>query len=258
MNPLLLGNTILNDMIEKKLIGIKTSFEDEGADFVDVLFLKTFCDRNNIPITLKISGGEAIRDIKDANKLQISKLVAPMLESKFALEKFIQSCEKHYTVEDYKLSMNVESKTCYDNIDDIFQSEHINKLTSITVGRGDLVQSFEHDRYDGAVDSDFTLHISEIVFSKAREKNLGCTLGGSMTVSSKDFVMNLINKNLLDKFETRNVIYSKEALEYYSFEELIDSALQFELEYLKGKRDYYNNLYSQDFSRIEKLSKKYV
>jgi hypothetical protein len=258
MNPLMLENAILNEMIEKGLVAVKTSFEDEGADFVDVLFLKTFCDRNNIPLTLKISGGEAIRDIKDANKLQISKLVAPMLESKFALEKFIQSCQKFYAVENYKLSINVESKTCYENIDEIFGSECISKLSSITVGRGDLVQSMNFDRYDGAVDSDATLKICRDVFSRARKKGLGCTLGGSMTVESKNFVQTLVQEDLLDRFETRNVIYSKDALQHHSFENLIHAALQFELQYLKGKREYYNSLYSQDFLRINKLSKNYV
>jgi 4-hydroxy-2-oxoheptanedioate aldolase len=258
MNPIDLENDIINDLIDKKLIGIKTSFEDEGADFVDVLFLKTFCDRNNIPLTLKISGGEAIRDIKDANKLYISKIVAPMLESKFALEKFVQSSDKFYTVENKKLSMNVESKTCYDNIEDIFSSKYITSLSSITVGRGDLVQSFDYDRYNGSVDSDFVFDICVNVFTKSREKGLGCTLGGSMTTDSKTFVTKLIEMNLLDNFETRNVILSKYALNHYRFEDLIDSALIFELNYLKGKREYYNNLYSQDIARINKLSKNYV
>lgn len=258
MNPTLLENGIMNDLIQKGLIGIKTSFEDEGADFVDVLFIKTFCDRNNIPLTLKISGGEAIRDIKDANKLQIQKLVAPMLESKFALEKFVQSCKKFYDVEKNSIAMNVESKTCYENFDEILNSKYINELSSITVGRGDLVQSFDYDRYDGAVDSEFTLNLSRDVFTKCREKKIGCTLGGSMTASSEYFVKILIEEDLLDKFETRNVMYSKDALNHYSFSELIDSALKFELQYLKGKREYYNNLYSQDLLRIEKLSKKYV
>lgn len=249
-----LNNSIILDLASKNLINIKTSFEDEGADFIEVLFLKTFCDRNNIPLILKISGGEAIRDIKDANKLQITKLVAPMLESKFALEKFIQSCDKHYTVDNPYLSINVESKTCYDNIQEIASSPYFSKLNSITVGRGDLVQSMELDRYNGSVDSDDILNISRVVFKLARQKKLGCTLGGSMTSSSEKFVTTLIEEGLLDKFETRNVIFNKESLTYYSFSDLIKAALDFELNYLKSKKDYYNNLYTQDLNRINKLS----
>jgi hypothetical protein len=251
-----LNNDVILSLANKNLISIKTSFEDEGADFVEVLFLKTFCDRNNIPLILKISGGEAIRDIKDANKMQIKKLVAPMLESKFALEKYIQSCDKYYTVSDNELAINVESKVCYDNLKNISLSPLFTRLTSITVGRGDLVQSMELDRYDGSVDSELVLNISRDVFKIARKNNLGCTLGGSMTVSSKDFVLTLINEGLLDKFETRNVIFDKMALQYYDFSTLIQTALDFELNYLKSKRDYYNTLYNQDINRINKLSNK--
>jgi hypothetical protein len=249
-----LNNPIILQLANNNLVSIKTSFEDEGADFIEVLFLKTFCDRNNIPLVLKIGGGEAIRDIKDANKMQINKLVAPMLESKFALEKFIQSCEKHYDVTNGKLAINVESETCYKNLQDIFSSPYFSKLSSITVGRGDLVQSMELDRYNGAVDSEEVLNITRNIFSLARTKNMGCTLGGSMTSTSEKFVITLIAEELLDKFETRNVIFNKEALNYYSFSQLIKAALEFELNYLTAKRDYYNNLYNQDIIRINKLN----
>ena len=87
-------------------MGIKVSFEDEGADFMDVIFLKAFCDKNKIPITLKIAGAEAVRDIKDASKLQVRKLVAPMIESVFALEKFIKSADKYYTIDGGKICIN--------------------------------------------------------------------------------------------------------------------------------------------------------
>jgi len=249
-----LGNAVIQSLSERGLVGVKTSFEDEGADFIEVLFLKTFCDRSNIPLTLKISGGEAIRDIKDANKMQIKKLVAPMLESKFALEKYIQSCNKYFTVPHGELAINVESQVCYDNFDSMYLSPYFNQLTSITVGRGDLVQSMELDRYNGSVDSQQVYEMSRKIFSLARKKNLGCTLGGSMTTSSESFVTSLIQEGLLDKFETRNIIFSKSALDLYSFSDLIKAALSFELEYLISKRDYYNNLYNQDVTRINKLS----
>lgn len=246
----------ISDLSIKKLVSVKTSFEDEGADFNEVLFLKTFCDRSNIPLYLKISGAEAIRDIKDANKMQVQKLVAPMIESKFALEKFIQSCEKFYTVTDGKLGINVESKTTYDNIDDMFSSKYIGRLSSITVGRGDLVQSYEMNRYNGSVDSDEIFEKCVKVFTLARKHRLTCYLGGSMTKTSEPFVRNLIDRGLLDYFETRNVIYHKDSLNEYSFAELMDGAMKFELKYLTEKRDYYNALFKQDLTRIEKLTSK--
>ena len=188
--------------------------------------------------------------------MQIGKLVAPMLESKFALEKFIQSCDKHYTVENSQLAINVESKTCYESIESIAASPYFARLSSVTVGRGDLVQSMELDRYNGSVDSEEVLNMSRVVFGLARKHKLGCTLGGSMTASSELFVTTLIGEGLLDKFETRNVIFDKKALAHYTFSQLIKAALDFELNYLKSKREYYDSLFNQDITRINKLSQK--
>ena len=251
-------NQTIKSLIDDNLLGIKVSFEDEGADFMDVIFLKAFCDKNEIPLTLKIAGAEAIRNIKDASKLQVKKLVAPMIESKFALEKFIKSSQKYYSIEDGKICINVESKQAYDNIDEMFSSDYINKLSSITVGRGDLVQSYDMDRYDGAVDSDKIFEITKNVFKLARSKNMGCALGGSMTADSEGFIKKLIDENLLDIFETRNVMVKSEALQKYKFKDIIESALDFELNYLMFKYTMWDNLINHDKLRIQRLSKKNV
>tara|TARA_B110000858_G_C17774869_1_gene461699 strand:+ start:781 stop:1548 length:768 start_codon:yes stop_codon:yes gene_type:complete len=249
-------NKTIQSLIDNNLLGVKVSFEDEGADFMDVIFLKAFCDKNKIPLTLKIAGAEAIRDIKDASKLQIEKLVAPMIESKFALEKFINSTDKYYSVENSKICINIESKQAYDNIDDIFSSSYINKLSSITVGRGDLVQSYEMDRYNGGVDSEHIFNITKKVFELARSKDIGCAVGGSMTADSENFIKKLIDENLLDIFETRNIMVKAEALKTHNFKDIIESALDFELNYLMFKYTMWDTLINHDKLRIQRLSKK--
>ena len=248
-------NKIIRQLIQRNLINVKVSFEDEGADFIDVLFMKSFCDKNDIPLVLKLGGAEAIRDIKDANKLQIKKIVAPMIESSFALEKFVKSVDKYYVVEDGSICVNIESKQAYKNIEEMFSSKYINKLSSVTVGRGDLVQSYNMDRYNGAVDSLEIFGITKHIFELAKDKNLSCALGGSMTVSSKDFIERLVQSELLDVFETRNVMINVDALTYFDFDEMIEAALDFELKYLKFKSLYYDKLISHDKNRIKRLSK---
>ena len=249
-------NRIVKDLIIKNLLEIKTSFEDEGNDFIEVMFLKSFCDDMSLPLTLKLGGCEAIRDIKDANKLQIKKVVAPMVESVFGLEKFVKTCEKFYNVENHQLAINVESKQCIENIDEIFSSKFIGSLSSIVLGRGDLVQSYGLDRYDGSVDSEKIFEIAKTVFTLSRKNNLNCMIGGSMSAASENFVTSLIDENLLDKFETRNVIIRCDAINHYKFEDIIRCSLEFEINYLKYKRDYYGRLYLQDEMRIKKLSSK--
>jgi hypothetical protein len=83
---------ILTDLIENEgLIGIKTSFEDEGALFNETVRLKEVCNQAKTKITLKIGGPEAIRDLKDSSIIGVKGLVAPMVESEFGLKKFIQA-----------------------------------------------------------------------------------------------------------------------------------------------------------------------
>jgi hypothetical protein len=250
-------SNLFKKLAEKKIIGIKVSFEDEGADFVDLLSVKFFCLQYGIDMTLKIGGPEAIRDLKDANKLQINSIVAPMVESKFALEKFINACKNFLSHEKLKLGFNVETILAADNFIDISNSSAFSELNSVTIGRGDLVQSMELGRYDGSVNSDKLFEISKKVFEISKAKNKQCMLGGSMTADSKSFVLNLIELNLLDKFETRNIIIHKEALGVESFDNLMELAFELEYDQMKTRRTYYEKLFDQDLVRIKRLSNKY-
>ena len=74
--------SILTDLIENEgLVGVKTSFEDEGALFNETIRLKEICNQANTKLTLKIGGPEAIRDLKDSSIIGVRGIVAPMIES---------------------------------------------------------------------------------------------------------------------------------------------------------------------------------
>ena len=97
MNKLELSNvSILKDIVEHNgVIGIKTSFEDEGASFNEVLRLKELCNQAGTKLLLKISGAEAKRDLADSIVIGVKGIVAPMIESPFALEKYIEFIGKY-------------------------------------------------------------------------------------------------------------------------------------------------------------------
>ena len=118
---------ILTDLIENEgLIGIKTSFEDEGALFNETIRLKEICNQANTKLTLKIGGPEAIRDIKDSSIIGVKGLVAPMIESEFGLKKFIQSVNTHIPqdlLSTINLNINIETITAISNIEKILGLE---------------------------------------------------------------------------------------------------------------------------------------
>ena len=114
---------ILTDLVENYgLIGVKTSFEDEGASFNEVLRLKEICNQSKTKVTLKIGGPEAIRDIKDSMIIGVKGLVAPMVESEFGLTKFIGAVNSNLpseVVSSLQLNVNIETISAVLAIDKI-------------------------------------------------------------------------------------------------------------------------------------------
>ena len=93
-------------------IGLKAEFESEGSTYEEVLALKKLGDKNNLPIVLKIGGCGALRDIQEAKKIGVSSIVAPMIESKYALNKFVETVRKVY-LEDEKIKILIVSRELY-------------------------------------------------------------------------------------------------------------------------------------------------
>ena len=73
------------------------------------------------------------------------------------------------------------------------------------------------------------------VFTKAKEKGLKTALGGAISLDSIDFIKKLSDRDLLDKFETRKLVYGKNSIS--SIDKAINLGVKFELTWLKSKED---------------------
>lgn len=245
---------ILTDLIENEgLIGVKTSFEDEGALFNETVRLKEICNQGKTKLTLKIGGPEAIRDIKDSLIIGVKGLVAPMVESEFGLKKFIQSA-KAYIPEDslnsIQLNINVETITAVNNVEKMLELPEADALYGVTVGRVDLVSSMNKDRT--YVNSDEVYSLVRRVFIKVKEKGLKLCLGGAVSTDSLTFLKKLHSEGLLDKFETRYAIYDP-SIALKNLPRALSKGQMFEYEWLKCKHEYYTALASQDIKRIQMI-----
>jgi hypothetical protein len=127
-------------------------------------------------------------------------------------------------------------------------------LSGLTVGRVDLSGSLGMDR--SYVDSKEIFDISKETFSKAKQKGLECALGGAVSADSIDFISKLYRLGLLDKFETRKVVFHAEAIE--SGKAAISEAIKFELLWLKSKQEDYKLKYEEDIKRIKTLEKRQI
>jgi uncharacterized protein YjaG (DUF416 family) len=78
---------ILNDLRENyNVIGVKCEFESEGTRLEEALRLKEVVTKASLELTIKIGGCEALKDMYDARIIGVENIVAPMIESSYALK----------------------------------------------------------------------------------------------------------------------------------------------------------------------------
>lgn len=237
----------LSDIASKYgVIGIKQSFEDEGALLDDVISVRRVTEMCNLKSFVKVGGCEANTDIYNCLRLGVNGIIAPMVESSFAVSKFMDcydSRAQYFVV--------IESKTSYANLDEILETAH-DKLTGIIVGRSDLSKSYNISKSE--VDSDFILNITEDILIKAKKYNLLTTLGGNVSVKSSKFIEKMYHLNLLNRVETRNVVIELNDINVGNINVAIQEAINFEIALLKNKLQNSSYLSEDYIRRIELLS----
>ena len=230
--------------------GIKVSFEDVGALLNEMITMRYLTACTGLGLSVKIGGCEAKRDIVECNDIACDAIVAPMIESAFSLKKFFGSL-KQYGCNQEK-GFNLETINAYKCLEEL--STEFKNLDFVTVGRVDFVGSLNKDR--SFVNSDEMFSMVHNVFKKARLHNTKCYLGGAISIDSKEFIGRLISEGLLDKFETRYIIFDVHKIDFSKFEELLHLANVFEVEWLKYVSYKYGLLANKDSQRIKMIEER--
>tara|TARA_R110001592_G_C13181475_1_gene750950 strand:+ start:1946 stop:3061 length:1116 start_codon:yes stop_codon:yes gene_type:complete len=217
------------------LIGLKTSFEDEGASNKDAIDILTICNKNALSSTIKIGGCEAKTDTITCMSLGVNNIVAPMIETQYAFKKFKMMCKEVFgdKIHLYNFYVNVETVTAIKNLNTILELND-GFLKGLVFGRSDIVGSLSIDK--DKVDSDEVFDLIRPALVLAKEHNLTTTIGGNLTSKSEAFVMKLFNENLLDKVETRLAVCSLRDLRD-SYSSFIDNAIELEKSILQKRID---------------------
>ena len=223
---------ILKNLKKNGVSGIKQSLEDEGASFAEIMKMRSLTKKVGLDHNVKIGGCEAKNDIFFCKKIGVDGIVAPMVESKYALNKFIQVAG--YNRDNY-LFVNLESKLALKNLKEIMNSKNFNILKGVIVGRSDLAGSMNLSKQ--MVDSEKIYKNVLSVFKrlKTKRKSLVCKMGGSITYHSKNFIESLYKKKLLDRIETRNVEILLNKKNIKNLKYLLILSFKFEVEWLKKK-----------------------
>jgi 4-hydroxy-2-oxoheptanedioate aldolase len=258
-----MNKTELNSVHQLKILietygvlGIKTSFEDEGASFNEVIRLKELCNQAGTKLLLKVSGAEAKRDLADAQIIGVKGIVAPMIESPFALDKYIKSVQQIIdpaAIENIQLGVNIETFLAYKNFDEISKADGFSQLYNVTFGRVDFVSSMNKDR--SYVNSTEMLDIATNIFTKSRELGKKLYVGGAVTTDSEEYLNTLYKHGLLDKFETRYVMYEP-AIALKNLSKALLEGQRLELGILRYRKDLYFRESVKEDDRIDMIAKR--
>jgi hypothetical protein len=235
---------------------IRAEFEAEGARRDEILRLVELGYKANLDLIIKIGGCEAIRDLHEAKQLGANTIIAPMVETPYALQKYIASIKKYFTQEDRQETefyFNIETITAYQCQDDLVRLAEQAGLAGVVFGRVDFVSSLGLAR--AMVNS---RDVTDMVIKTAHlcgANHQKFILGGGIDTDALP-VINALKSIHLTRYETRKIAISPMGLSpSYQMEGLIKAA-EFELLWLKNKQNYYHSLQQEDVRRIALLEQR--
>lgn len=244
---------VLEDLINNHgLIAIKAEFEAEGSRLDELIMLNEVVMRNNTDMIVKIGGCEAMRDIDQCKLLGAKGIMAPMIETSFAMSKFRNAAETKFKddLANVEWVINAETKTCYENFDSILDVAD-GFVNTVVVGRSDLSASMGISRND--IDGKEVFNVVKNICKKAKDVGIKASFGGGVSVDTIPFILDL--GDVIDQYETRKVVLKKPA-DFNEAERQIMKALEFEMLYLKYKRLFYSQMAKEDDKRISALEER--
>lgn len=251
--------SLLKEGKEKGLyVGIKAEFESEGVRMDEMLRLSEIARKADLEIAIKIGGCEAITDLYQTKLIGADYVVAPMVETPYALSKYIQAKNKVYSKEekqDTKFLFNLETITAFNNIKEILKvATTTDGVDGVVFGRVDFAGSLglSRDAISGDQISKYINQTSQL----CKEYQMDFIIGGGI---AKETIKSIIDmkKIHLNRFETRKIIFGAEVLNNEAaLNQGLENAVRFELLWLKNKQNYYSKLSQEDQVRIEMLNQR--
>ena len=182
------------------LVAIKTGTEVEDMGFEEIAYLRSIT-RGLLPLYVKIGGPEARNDMRELVRIGVDGLIAPMIESVYALRKFIQTLEEVLPREVYsqiRKGINLETIEGFAQMNSILSAREAGELDQITAARTDLSGSMELSPDDERV-----LEICSVICARAREQDLSTSVGGAIHPAVAGRIIQLVNP---DTMNTRHMV----------------------------------------------------
>lgn len=177
---------------------LKGEFEAEGLSREELAAEVAWAARRGIDYLCKIGGCEAKSDLLFLERLGVTSVVAPMIESAFAMSKYMDALPgDHFQ----HVGVTIETKDAVERIEAILDAGH--RLTNVTLGRSDLTASFG----GSGVDGEETMAMVRTVATAAQARGLEVTMGGGVNARTRDLLRGDADlAYLIACVETRKVV----------------------------------------------------
>lgn len=184
------------------LRSMKTGTEVEDMSFAEISLMRQ-ASAGIIPLYVKIGGPEARNDMRNLIRIGVDGIIAPMIESPYALKNFMSTFHEICAEQDARgieAGINLETVTGHRQMQGILAEPLAVGLHQVTAARTDLSGSMGLHADDERV-----LEICEDIVHTCREQGLVTSVGGAI---HPGIIETLLHRIPSDCINTRHMVLS--------------------------------------------------
>ncbi len=205
------------------LRSMKTGTEVEDMSFAEISLLRRLSS-GIVPLYVKIGGPEARNDIRNLLRIGVDGIIAPMIESPYALRNFVAALEDicaEQSVTAIEAGINLETITGYRQMHEILAEPAAGRLQQVTAARTDLSGSMKLHP-----DDDTVLATCAEIVQTCKAQGILTSVGGAIHPGIID---TLIDRIRPDRVNTRHMVLSCDDIAQDPQRSLVEN-LRFEIE----------------------------